>query len=818
MKVVKYPDIKEELLSNLKRRMLLPIIGSGFTRGCPSLKGIVPSGKDYSKHMIAKLQETGKLNDEELKSLENLPFPNLCDIYYEITDINTRKTYLHNNFTGVCLDEAKKKFLSFPWPYLYTLNVDDGIEKNSAYDCIICSNRNVEEDIFNKENCLIKLHGDVWEMLKYQDDKSEIFSKRQYVDSLSHNSSLLNRLKHDSLCQNLIYIGCSLDEEIDLLSICQTEEQTNMVNRYICLTKEPSIFQKVNFKKHGITHCIIFESFDSIYEQLYLLGVEAQKVSCDELDEHKQFSFKKCFDNYNENKPYLFYGKSLLDKHRVITYPYFFTPRQHTDNIVKNIKEYHLQFILGTRCSGKTYTLFDLVSRIKDKDIYVFETKDSLTEKAFFQMLEKSNSVILFDNASLSVSQIEYLIQNIHTLKSRNIKAIVVINKNERDILGVISLSIKREIISESEIPIVDIDNKFTNSELDILNPLLTSTNIGIFRKHQTILDNILYIGDNLKEKSKYNTIIPKTDEIKRLVSLIILATERKIHSSRAVMFDIYSELELHKKTCVPLIDTETTWSFERSTHDNSPFKYVLNAEFWLCRHLSDYARNKENCSKIVSAYKYIIERTIENDQGPNLHYVNKKGTYKDYILFDNINRIFNTGSSNGKEGLLIVKSIYEGLNPLLSIDPNYMRQRAKCYIKLSRYEKKPQEKLASLSNAFRDINVSIQIFEQRYNESANEHILISLDHLKYTKALVFCHKCGITQYKCKSDNSDAILTLYEALTSPFNSYEYAKKDTYNYDNVILKTITTILSNPSLVNENAACCLDTLFKICGDKK
>lgn len=816
MEIVKFVDIKEEILSNLKRKTLLPILGSGFTRNCSSSNGKVPSGQDYRQHMIEQLIKNYDFNNYDAESLRKQSFSNVSDIYFELTSSENRKKYLYNNFTNVCIQENKKKFLSLDWPYVYTLNIDDGIEKNSNFNCIICSNRKVEEDIFNTEKCLIKLHGDVWEMIKYVDDKSEIFSKKQYIDSLASNISLLQRLKHDSLCQNLIYIGCSLDDELDLLSVHSSEENTSVVKRYICVTEEPTILQKVNLKKYGITHCIIFDSFNSIYDELYSLGIESQKVSNDELEKHKHFSFKKCIDNYEDNKSYLLHGKGLLDKHHEVIYPYFFISRSHTDKILKNIEKYTLQLLLGTRCSGKTYTLFDIVSRIKDRDTYLFETKDRLTEKAFKQILEKNNSVILFDNASLSISQIDYVIKNIRDLSLRNIKIIIVLNKSERDILGLLSLCIKKEIISEKDIPVIEISNKLDSIELDKINPLLTATNIGVFRETQNILDNILYTSEKLNEKNKYDTIIPKTETHKQLAALIALATERKIYSNRAIMFDLYDEFELQKRISNPLIEIETTWSFERNANDNSPYKYVLNAEFWICRLLSFFARDTYNCEKIVSAYRYIIEKIIQNDQGPNIHYVNKKGTYKEYILFDNINRIFNTGCSSSKEGLLIVKSIYDGLNSLLSVDPNYMHQRAKCCIRLSRFEKDYNKKMDYLNKASRDVNVSIQIFEQRYNESSNEQILISLAHLKYTQALIFCHKCNIDKYMNTGENSTAILLLSEALNSPFNSYEYVRKDIYNYDDVVSKIIYSSIANRELINEDAASCLSSLFQICSN--
>ena len=46
-----------------------------------------------------------------------------------------------------------------------------------------------------------------------------------------------------------------------------------------------------------------------------------------------------------------------------------------------------------------------------------------------------------------------------------------------------------------------------------------------------------------------------------------------------------------------------------------------------------------------------------------------------------------------GRDSLVLISKIYEGLNCYLSNDPNYLHQRAKCYIKLasseSGYDKK---------------------------------------------------------------------------------------------------------------------------------
>ena len=54
----------------------------------------------------------------------------------------------------------------------------------------------------------------------------------------------------------------------------------------------------------------------------------------------------------------------------------------------------------------------DLVMRIRNKDVYAFESKDRIADQAFSTLLNKSNSIFLFDTNSLNTNQIETLIRH----------------------------------------------------------------------------------------------------------------------------------------------------------------------------------------------------------------------------------------------------------------------------------------------------------------------------------------------------------------------------------------------------------------------
>lgn len=791
--------------------MLIPFIGSGFTRGCEANKGFVPSGEEYREYMIDEISKKILLEQTEIDSLKSDTFSNVSSIYQSVIPNLEQRTYLKSNFTNVKIEDYKRKMLEICWPYIYTLNIDDGIENNSDYNHVVYSNRPVETGIFDDYLCVIKLHGDVAEMLTYKDSNSAILTQQQYLDSLKKNQQLLSKFSHDCIFQNIIFIGCSLDDEIDLLA--HSNNGNIDTAKYICLTKKPSKLDTLKYEKYGITHCITFDSYEDIYKSLYNAGIEAQKITIDDLDKFKSFSVERLSSDYETNKSYLFFGKSLINKNHIISLPYFFITRNVTDEIFKKLSNNPIQFLVGSACSGKSYVLVDLSCRLKSRDVFLFETKDRLSGYAFKNLINKGNSVILADDSALSEEQIEHIITIQEELKNKNINIVIAVDKNNRTINGILKLHELQGDITINEIPRLQIKNKLNDTENENISRLLTACTVGIFKKDNTIIDNIIQLSVNLSEKNKYKNIMPKFGSVSEIAALIALATERKIYSTRAVKLELYDELYTQFKATKPLIEQESTWTFETNSDDNSPMKYVINAEYWLYYQLEEFAKKDNNYKLIVSAYKYIISRIIVQEGLPNLIYGNNKISYREYILFDNINRIFSSHRMSSQNGLKLIREIYENLNELLSADPNYMHQRAKCYIKSAYFEKESDKKIEYFDKAYRDANVAFQVFTNRYEEVGNEKILISASHVLYTKALILCHKCNIKHFENIEENTSAINMLYEALRSPYNSYEFAREDSFNYENVIKKIISMSITNKALVKPEVHSELSELFKI-----
>lgn len=804
--ISKFEDVKSNIISGFKRKMIIPVLGSGLTRNCPSRRGIVPSGDDYKSDMIKMLEKQSGIGASEIEELKKQKFSVVSSVYHSLIPVNEQQRYLQDHFKGVKIEEYKTDFLAIDWPYIYSLNIDDAIESNSRYSTVIYSNRRVRNNIFAQNKCVIKLHGDINDILSYEDSDCEIFDQSQYVVSIKKNEYLLSKLTHDFEYINLLFIGCSLSDEIDIL-YSSVSSVVNKNARYYCTTKEPTFIERTILEKYGITDCLIFDSYEDIYTEFVNAYKEAGMIEATEIDNFKAYKFSVNPSGFDVNKPYMFYGKNLINRDKTITLPNFFIDREITDEIIKNIDRKSIQLLIGSGCSGKTYIAISIVRRIRDRDVYLFESVERINEEALQKLLGFERCVIIADSKALSIKQIELILRSKKDLERKGVAFIIIEDKNNRDLSGLLSLLAFTEGIKKEDIPQFEIKNKFTKNEIQRINPFLVVSGIQVFSDSKSLADNIINASNDCIDKHRFLEIRPQISTIREVASLILLATRKKVYSRDGVELDIISELLNQTKKASPLIEDESTWSFERDAVDNSPIKFVINAEYWLNNQLFNLSNSMQGRRRIIDAYKYIVTRYIQVYEKPDLLIRNNNAKYKDIIMFDAIIQIF------GFKGLKLIREIYEALGELLSTDPNFVHQRAKCYIRSSRYEGNKEKKKEYVINAYRDAGVARSAFKMRYDTYKNEKIGISMAHTRYTEALAICHLVTLEEYSNIEHNSLAIDVLYDALSSPYNSIEYVERDVDNYGNVLKKTANTLFLHPEYVNEQIQHILPEVFKV-----
>ena len=794
---VSYDEVSNEIIQMMRRKTIIPEIGSGFTRDCIARSGKVPSGEDYYNYMIAQIVDQNP-DEMKVKELNNESFSSISSIYHKMVQAEKQQSYLLNKFTNVKLENVKKNFLKIDWPYIYTLNIDDAIENNSEFKTVLYANRDIRNSIFEQEKCVIKLHGDIKDILKYEDSNCEIFDQKQYVVSIKKNVSLLKKLTHDYEYLNLLYIGCSLSDEIDLLFSTSMANDNNN-NRYYCSTQIPTLLQKTKLEAFGITHCIVFESYDDIYEKMTDAFHQSLCITPDELEQFSTYEFKTLGTGFELNCPYLFQGKSILNNSKIAIYPSFFVSRSVTDKIVENINSKGTQIVVGRGCSGKTYVSYDIIRRVRDREVYAFRSKDRINNETLTLLLNKENCLTIFDSKVLSIKQIEEIILTTSERVVKSNSIIIIENKSNRDLSGLLVLMKMNEHLEDDEIPQLEISNRFSKPKTDEINNYLVTSSLGVFSENKSIADNIINASNLLIQKNKFSQISPLTDNVRQVSSLIVLATLGKVYASDAINLDLVEEFEMQCKKAMPLIEKESTWVFEMSAANNSPLKYVVNAEYWLFNQLDILAKSRKGREKIIEAYRYIIGKLIEINGKPDLMKGEKYAPYKDYILFDNIFQIFRS------QGTKIIRDIYQSLNDILATDPNYLHQRAKCYIRSAYKSTEEKDKEKWLEMAYRDASISNSSFEKRYESHENEKIMISAAHSLYTAALALCHIAKLRNYRDISINANAVKCLYKAISSPFNSIEFVNNDaTYNYNNVVGDLVSTFATDVKYLKDKDA--------------
>lgn len=796
MKIGQIEEFKKDLLYCFKNKSLVPVVGSGLSCGAESSKGKVPSGNEYKEMMIETVMESLSADEDEAKTIKNMPFSKICDLYEDGTTINNtiRIKYLKDNFFNVILDDNRKKFFQIGWPYIYTLNIDDAIENNSNYNFVIISNREVYDEIYSKHSCVIKLHGDIKDIITYGDSNCRVFSSKEYANSLIRNSSLLNKLRNDFVYQNILFFGCSLEDEIDLKTLSSLPvppQNASSTRKFIFVKGKPSRIQEASYKTFGITDIIWFESYDEMYDILLELWIESQKISDDELEYYQNIPIKTLPQNAEENASYFYYCKYLNDlKNHIISIPYFFVERDICQKILDNISLHKIHIIYGNSVSGKSYLLIDIYRRIKDRQKLFFDGRARINNAAFQKLIEMKNAVLIFDTGTLNREQIDSLLLSSTTIYNNNSDIILALNAHDSDISGLIKLRTKESKLDYKNLIEYELSNQLNTKESNAINDLLPYVDLPIFEKKHSIIDNLIRASHIMNINGKFKNISLSNMNYKELALLIVLATKGKIYSLDIVKLSFESEIDTIIRLYSPYIDRTISNIIEKDSTDLSTIKYIVNAQYWLCRALGNFAINKNNYSIISDAYKYIITKLMDNAGS------SKYRQYKacrEYILFDTVNRIF-LNESKGQLPLTVY--LYGELHKILANDAHFLHQNAKCYFRFSHYNKNDEPE-KYLTSALKMSKISLEMMKNNYEETKNEKILISQAHVQYTIASILSKLCKYHNYTDETEITETIESIYLALYSPYNIDDY-KNIRNNLSSRSISNMITDMFNPDI--------------------
>lgn len=521
--IIDSQDTKEFFIRAFNKNNLVPILGSGFSAGMPTKhKKKIPSGTELKEYMIKVIYEHRK--DFAKVDLSTQNFSWISEQFFKC-NMEAIVDYFYKNFTGVeFIGINKNKFLNeIAWPYIYTLNIDTAIESSdNNWEVFYPNNDFLDYTVLNKKK-LYKIHGDINHFCKTKNIDDLIFSESQYMKSLYTNSQFHNMLATDCNGKNLIYIGCSLDDEIDIkYSVISDSNKNNapIKARRIYVTSsdiESDPIKMENLKRFQITHYIKLENTND-YELFYEFMVNCYNESLKESKmpiEHYEITKIKTLENDRElNIQYLINLLPKID----YTKPSYFIQKDNFD--FNSLDTQKINIFTGRRFSGKTLFAYNIIEYFEDRKKYFISSNETIADNNLISLISEHNSLIIFDTNSITEDQLTTICNKYNDKKNKTNIICIFIN-NFDDIINIIPY------LNQVKIHELNFKGYLTDEENKDINSKLSKLGILKFNNRLTILDNTLRIANKLHE-NYLNTYAIESK--KELILLIWLAVNKKIY------------------------------------------------------------------------------------------------------------------------------------------------------------------------------------------------------------------------------------------------------------------------------------------------
>ena len=721
-------QILTELLMEGK---LTPIIGAGFTAGSKSKGGRVLNGSEATDKMKEMINEVNSSID-----LTQSDFNETSKYFYKLVSKEQRDRFFEKYFTRVKLEQDLVDFLALPWSYIYTLNVDDAIEKTELYFPVYPYLDPMLAKKGKSTRLVYKLHGDAAFEIAHNLEDNIVFSYTQYIKFLNStkNTTIINAIQSDYKQKNLLYIGCGLKSEPDLEYIYEAAKSEVPVNgmRMVLRSGKVTSNEELNLESYGINTIIVVKSYREFYldfvrvykkleaetkAELYpFSNPEIMDVSADQQKTLEYFSGKDIF-HIEENR---FYKSGMHITRSVISV---------IENALKSTNAVILQ---GRRFSGKTNVLCTLAERSGKYEVLYFPSNTVCDEELIEQLLsKKKNALFLFDSNSLSEGAYQKVAYSFQQLQENGNKLVIAVNSND-------ALSLSDTLNAE----IIYINYKFKYGsggkfeepeEIDVLNRAADKYGLIHRDKSNTNIDYLKRIIDEQKVQITLPFSTPDGYSKSEKMILFLLCVHDKLYYGDISVFGIkFRDVDTLLGKMNGIIEKKPVSKKEKSHHSTE--KLVHNSKYVLLSIMNEFASND-----IVE----IVMNTVRSTVGDKT----KERLYVEAVLFDTLNQLFGRKSGAGNT----IYKIYDELEPLLNNNMDYWLQRAKS---IYRYSPDNKEKLL---DAYRYATKAYHDGNQRLRSKA-----------ALTLSLTCCLLSSVSENEEEKNQYEleAIDYAYEAVTS----------------------------------------------------
>lgn len=819
-------DDKEKInnifLRLFKQKTFVPFFGSGVTKGEQARRGCVPSVGELSEKMIELMIESGTFQPDEIEQLKKYALSELSDFFWTAMDESTKdiksdfSSYVGDRFTRVCdLSADKKSLLGCKWRYIYTLNYDDAIEnayRTSSKDlCIIIPFDRINKFVSDDFLFVYKIHGDAKRYISTGDNKYFIVSQSQYLKMIADesNNDIKENLATDFASNNLIFFGCSLVNELDLILSAQTglaeKKKMNADTRcfYVKHIMNKSVrlnnIDKKKLNRMGITDVVyvLDEEMNEFYRFIKNISDNSENNKT-EFDHFSNFVFKQLDDNDRHNIDYLFSHKEYQND-KTIVLPSFFIRRDVCQKIIKDVnKNKAYVFVLrGSHFSGKSYVLLDLIKEYANKfNAIYFKSGTIISDELLKCLINKKDTLVLFDENTIDYSQMNLCrqIDTIDILRKNHVKIVLAIDcsiglftkhffEDHKNLTGVLE--------------IYSLSSQLSNEEIDSFNSKIGKLGLSDYDNKDTILDYVLKI-DSQSIYNNYNSSLPSfniwkdikgrnENHIKKIVKLfLLLSNQNSVMLSDTIKMGIEDIVLLYcQEKGFPffgIVQKEMLLEDEKNCNIHDSYRIISNSRYWIYRCLLNFADNPKSYDLIAKVYYEIVSSLKAQIEKTN-HKQTKKALYnkiKPYYFLDTIQQTFYKAGITKKTGSLsLPEKIYTVLLPLLNDDYQFMHQKAKCLLRKSRLYKQLQgddvkQKKECLNAALQQINRAIELA----NNSNALNVEHTLFHMKVTKVLILINEwryCNLPK-----DDFSKLPELIKEYKYMIDEYIYYSDDIYD--------------------------------------
>ena len=750
-------ETKDFFIHAFNEETLVPILGSGFTRGVNTKRGgKVPSGKDLKDAMIEKISLKKKINKIELESEQ---FSSIAE-FYQNTFTNPSKDgvidYYLKNFTGVRIKKPQQlRFLNdIKWPYVYTLNIDTGIEDSKPREWeVFYPNRKFDKRKINQEcRTLYKIHGDVAMFCKSLDYNEMILTESQYIASLQQSEQFHDLLSADCGNKNLLYIGCSLDDEVDIkYSVLADKNRNKKVRaiRGIYVTSDDlSEFKKDKLEGFNISHIIKLTSSDD-YEAFYEFLVECYEESQAQIERNivnfKYTELERIGKDKENNLDYL--ADLSPDKSKL---PFYYVSSERVQNI-KLLKD-KVNVIIGRRFVGKSMLAHAILEENPNYQRYFISEKESLSEEDVADLLQEENALIIFDSESLDDRGFNNLLVKFDASK-KNI--VCVFFNSFDDVVNLITFhsEIINYAIKET------LSGKMLEKDVQAINKKLNLLGIATFNIKNNLLDNTLRIANVYDRKLVDKYVILSLEELKLIIWILF---KNKIYFEEIVTLGLAKEYKKIVNKFSPFIQEEKCKKGEIGKH--SAIKVICNGKLGLLQILSAYIYPLENSEIANRMAKEHQKKVCEAIYAILLSFSKIDiDSVKEFLQFDKLNDVFSRvysessiSSISGSKGTTHIKgaasfihNVYanENIKQLKANDPNYWLQRAKSIYITNNYKHAGSrgeilEAIDWAKKAEQDSRTRVDNGEMKYSRTESNAIMqIAMLYGKLAKLQVYKQK-----------------------------------------------------------------------------